>query len=88
MRESESLFVRKWWREGLTGKLAVIFLAYIVIGVPSSLYIGASVFENTPASASLAVSLFFILWIAPIFALPLAIAFLEVRGWFRKRNKR
>ncbi len=76
----------RWRRMSLSSKLAVCFIAYVLAGVPSMLFVGVLVLGNTPASASPAVALFFGLLVAPIVTLPLSILALEVNGWHKKRK--
>lgn len=80
------MFLTKWWKEDIKGKLAVIFLVYVVIGFPSLLFTGASIFGNTSVAEAPIVGLFFILLFGPVFALPTGIFVLELRQWFIKRS--
>jgi hypothetical protein len=65
--------------------MAVVFFLYTVIGFPSLLFAGASIFGN---SSSPIVEAFLYSSISPIFGLPMIIFFVELQQWLRKRRAR
>lgn len=64
-------------------KLSVVFVAYVAIGFPPLLFVGAEVFGN---STSLLAETYLFSSAAPIFILPAAILLAGIQSWRKKRE--
>jgi len=86
--------MRKWRSMSLTSKLAVCFIAYVVVGFPAVLIGGGPILEAagipaaTPAGESPAVAAYFVILVGPVFFVPVAILVVGVRNWRKSRQHR
>src|SRR5438445_10051179 len=84
--------MRKWRSMSLTSKLAVCFIAYVVVGFPAVLFGGGAILEaagipaTTSAAESPAVTAYFVILVGPVIVLPVVILVVGVRNWRKSRQ--
>src|SRR2546427_6080631 len=79
--------MRKWRSMSLTSKLAVCFIAYVVVGFPAVLFGGGAILEaagipaTTSAGGSPAVTGHFVILVGPVIVFPVLLLVVGVRNW-------